>query len=456
MQVDRRKLLENPYRPGAGHPPPHLAGRNSETDYFLRLLRQGFASENLLITGLRGVGKTVLLDRMRSIALQEGWLWIGNDLSESSSLSEDRLALRIITDLSEAFSRVLATDEPDVTSPDGKQQQRDPSGHDAIPYAFDALRAMYERSPGLPSDKLRSIISRLGSLVKRARVSGLIFAYDEAQCLSDHAAKNEYPMSMLIETIASLQRKDSVAPCLLVLSGLPQVFDALTETRTYTERMFRVMRLERLSRDETLAAIVTPLKPMMPPLTVSKDLINKVVDMTGGYPYLIQFFGKELVEQLLANGGILAPSDFPSADCLDRLDAGLFASRWNRTTDKQREVLKIIAHRDDVSLSDFSAHEISELGADLAGLNNTQVSQALQALCERGLIYRTRHGRYAFTVPMSEVMIRRRMRTEEDVEQSWVQAPSANTVRPMPGAESTAPPPPPMNAKKPRSWRLFR
>ncbi len=451
--MDRRKLLENPYRPGAGHKPPHVAGRNGEKDYFLRLLRQGFASDNILITGLRGVGKTVLLDQMRTIAQQEGWLWIGNDLSESSSLSEERLALRIITDLSEAFSRVLASEDNAKGQENAKGQSREQSEQDAMPYAFDALRAMYERSPGLPSDKLRSIISRLGSLVKRARVSGLIFAYDEAQCLSDHAARNEYPMSVLIETVAALQRKDSVAPCLLVLSGLPQVFDSLTETRTYTERMFRVMRLERLSRDETYAAIATPLKPMMPPLTISNELIDKVVDMTGGYPYLIQFFGKELVDQLLANGGILAPANFPSSDALDRLDAGLFSSRWNKTTEKQREVLKLIAHRDDAFSADFSAHEISELGADIAGISNAQVSQALQALCERGLIYRTRHGRYAFTVPMSEVMIRRRMRSEDDVEQSWMAQPAPPVSHTLNRSDQA---PPPMAAKKSRGWRIFR
>ncbi len=196
---------------------------------------------------------------------------------------------------------------------------------------------------------------------------------------------------------------------------------------------------------------------MMPPLTVSKELINKVVDMTGGYPYLIQFFGKELVDQLLANGGILAASDFPSSDSLDRLDAGLFSSRWNKTTEKQREVLKLIAHRDDTSSADFSAHEISELGADIAGMTNAQISQALQALCERGLIYRTRHGRYAFTVPMSEVMIRRRMRSEDDVELSWsVQAPQPPPAVHTINRTDRGPSPPPQAAKKARGWRIFR
>src|SRR5262249_25630175 len=161
-------------------------------------------------------------------------------------------------------------------------------------------------------------------------------AYDEAQCLSDHADHNEFPMSMLIETIASLQRKHGVTKYLLVLCGLPQVHEALTESRTYTERMFNVISLERLSREDTHAAFVTPLQQLMPPLSVSDELIDKAVDLTLGYPYLIQFFGKELVDELLLNGGILNAGKFPTPSILDRLDSGLFAARWNKTTDKQR------------------------------------------------------------------------------------------------------------------------
>ncbi len=444
--MDRRKLLENPYRPGAGHPPPHLAGRTLQQDHFRRLLRQGFSTENILITGLRGVGKTVLLDSLRRIAGQDGWLWIGNDLSESSSLSEERLALRVLTDISEAFIAAIGAREGQNGMANGTAGGAKPPEGEDLSYTFEALKSIYERAPGLPSDKLKTVLSRLGSLVTKARVSGMVFAYDEAQCLADHAEKNEYPMSMLVETIATLQRRDGVAPCLLVLSGLPQVFDSLTETRTYTERMFHVMRLERLSRDETLAAIATPLKPMMPPLTVSKDLLAKAADLTGGYPYLIQFFGRELVDQLLANGGVLAASDFPSPDVLDRLDAGLFASRWNRTTERQRLFLGIIAGRPATDTVDFSAHEIVLAGADEHGFNNAQANQMLLALCERGLVYRTRHGRYAFTVPMSEAMIRRRLRSEDDVERSW----AGPAGRPSVGGTA------PEAQRRARGWTWFR
>ena len=89
----------NPFRPGAGHRPPYLAGRKSESNEFVRLLQQDVILENLILTGLRGVGKTVLLDTFKPLAISSGWRWVGTDLSESSSISEDRMVLRLLTDL---------------------------------------------------------------------------------------------------------------------------------------------------------------------------------------------------------------------------------------------------------------------------------------------------------------------------------------------------------------------
>ncbi len=438
--MDARKLIENPYRPGAGHAPPFLAGRSKERDHFRRLLRQNFVTENILITGLRGMGKTVLLAHLKELAEREGWIWVGNDLSESSSLSEERLALRVLTDISESLGRVLTT----------SANSRDDDGAIA---SFDALRNMYERTPGLPSDRLRNVLLRLGSLVNSAKAQGIVFAYDEAQCLNDHADHNEFPMSMLIETISSLQRKNGVTQYLLVLCGLPQVQDALTEARTYTERMFNVTTLERLSREDTLAAFVTPLQQLMPPLVVSKELIDKAVDLTRGYPYLIQFFGKELVDELFQSGGVLSLNKFPSPAILNRLDSGLFAARWNKTTDKQRDFLNLIACRPAGSPVEFSAQEISE--QSLGELTNTQATQMLQALTERGLLYRTRHGRYTFTVPMSEIMILRRMRNAERVEDSWLGVPPVLSSNGMNGHAASGQQSEEL-ASSGRRWRWFR
>src|ERR1700733_12218366 len=101
-----KPYFANPFRPGAGHMPPYLAGREHEQREFKRLLQQAPILQNMVLTGLRGVGKTVLLETFRPLALQENWGWVGTDLSESASLSEERMAIRLITDLSVLASNV--------------------------------------------------------------------------------------------------------------------------------------------------------------------------------------------------------------------------------------------------------------------------------------------------------------------------------------------------------------
>jgi hypothetical protein len=414
-----QKLIENPYRPGAGHTPPFLAGRTEEQRFFKRLLVSKPIMENILITGLRGVGKTVLLEEVRQLAVQCNWLWVGNDLSESSSLSEERLALRILTDLSSAISKKLAETVTGTRSTiRGDAFTSDSLHGDQNAFAFEALVAQYKTAPGLPADRLKAVLEKVTMLVKKSNLTGIVLAYDEAQCLSDRSEHNEFPMSMLVEVIGSMQKNQYNAAILLVLSGLPHVFDALTATRTYTERMFHVMTLDRLSWNDTYAALREPIVKLMPPLHAPDDLLHKVVDMTGGYPYLIQFFGRELVDQILDNGGTLSAAQFPAANTIDRLDNGLFAARWNKTSERQREFLRLIASIPRAPSSDFSATEIVE--ADLAGeISTTTANQTLVGLVDRGIVYRTRHGRYAFTVPMSERMILRRYKLDQRVDESW-------------------------------------
>jgi AAA ATPase domain len=446
--MERRKLLANPYRPGAGHLPPFLGGRLEEQRHLKRVLHHSSITENILITGLRGYGKTVLLEHMKRMAEPHDWLWVGNDLSESATLTEERLALRILTDLAKAISDRLDRASDDARGPDARLQQRldrvSKSDGDAV--TFDALKQRFEQAPGLTSDRLKAVLLQVMVVAQKAKLSGIVLAYDEAQCLCDHAEHNEFPMSMLIEIVASLQ-KEGLSPCLLILSGLPHVFDALTATRTYTERMFHVMTLDRLSRSETWDALVNPLSKLMPPLHASHELLSKVVEMSGGYPYLIQFFGRELIEQILENGGTLGADQFPAESTLDRLDAGLFAARWNKTTDRQREFLALVANRPNTNSSDFSANEILKNQTEATSFDGSSANQILAALVDRGLLYRTRHGRYAFTVPMSEMMIVRRLRRELDVADSW-NTHSQIAPAPPPPAAGHIPPKP---ARK-KSW----
>lgn len=96
----------NPFRPGAGHMPLYLAGRDEEKNEFAKLLKQQIILDNLVLTGLRGVGKTVLLDTLKPTAIKEGWLWVGTDLTEATSLSEERVVIRMLADLAIVTSSI--------------------------------------------------------------------------------------------------------------------------------------------------------------------------------------------------------------------------------------------------------------------------------------------------------------------------------------------------------------
>src|ERR1700722_8488355 len=106
------RQYNNPFRPGAGHQPPYLAGRTLEQDEVRSFLKQKIVTQNIVLTGLRGVGKTVLLESLKPIAYKEGWLWAGTDLSESASVTEDALAIRILADISRVTSALIFEKKP--------------------------------------------------------------------------------------------------------------------------------------------------------------------------------------------------------------------------------------------------------------------------------------------------------------------------------------------------------
>ncbi len=222
----------NPFRPGAGHMPPYLAGRKEEEQEFRRLLVQDTILENMILTGLRGIGKTVLLESLKPIAIREGWLWVGADVSEAISVSEANLVLRIITDLSVSTSSfVIPADAQMGFHLEGNKTQQ------TLNYSI--LLEIYKKIPGLAVDKLKGVLEYVWDYMPKRGQRGLIFAYDEAQNLSDNAENDEYPLSLLLDVFQSIQRKG--IPFMLVLTGLPTLFPKLVEARTYTERMFRIV-----------------------------------------------------------------------------------------------------------------------------------------------------------------------------------------------------------------------
>ena len=392
----------NPFRPGAGHMPPYLAGRQDERIEFQRLLGQDTIFENLVLTGLRGVGKTVLLETFKPVATAEGWLWVGTDLSESSSISEERLALRLITDLAVVTSPIVI----------GEEVRRHAGFTEATEVVrrtldFATLREIWGSTPGVASDKLKAVLETVAAAIAPLGKRGIVFAYDEAQNLADHADKDEYPLSLLLDVFQSLQRKG--IPFMLALTGLPTLFPRLVDARTFSERMFRVVRLDRLDESAARDAILRPIDDAESPVRFTEESVERIYGLTRGYPYFIQYVCREVfdvwTQQLDAGGDAL---QIPEEAIIRKLDSDFFAGRWARATDRQRDLLGVIA-RLPTAATEFTVQEVvaeSRRGAAKA-FTQSHVSQMLSALSDAGLIYKNRWGRYSLAVPLLDEFIRR-------------------------------------------------
>jgi hypothetical protein len=390
----------NPFKPGAGHMPPYLAGREDEKKEFERLLSQKTILENLVLTGLRGTGKTVLLETFKPMAQKERWLWVGTDLSESASLNEVNIATRLLTDLSVVTSGIKFAESSSIEGI-GFSRKEQTTSHN-LNYA--SLVQIYESTPGLVADKVKNVLEIVWRALETSGVSGIIFAYDEAQNLSDHAQKDQFPLSLLLDTFQSLQRKG--IPFMLALTGLPTLFPKLVEARTYAERMFRVIFLDKLNDEAVSDAIEIPMKGC--PIPLSKPSIKQIISLSGGYPYFVQFICREVYDVFIqkVDGG--EKPSVPAFEILRKLDTDFFVGRWARATDRQRELLGVISELDNCG-GEFSVQDVvlkSKEGADKP-FSSSHVNQMLSSLTEAGLVYKNRHGKYSFAVPLLGQFIQR-------------------------------------------------
>jgi type II secretory pathway predicted ATPase ExeA len=395
-------LFENPFRPGAGHAPPYLAGRTSEQDEVRKALEQRIILENVVLTGLRGVGKTVLLETLKPIALSKKWLWVGQDMSESASVSESSLAERLIADLSVLTSTLLVTPERQPSFGFGGQET-----FVDRPVGYDTLKGVYEATPGLVSDKLKAVMLFVWRSIPPDAIAGIVFAYDEAQNLADHSIKEQYPLSILLDVFQYLQRQQ--IPFLLILTGLPTLFPKLVEARTYTERMFHVIFLTQLDEAASRDAITIPVKKAGSPINFTDQTVNAVVSMSGGYPYFIQFICREIFDSWLSQTqrGVANPQ-IPGKEILRKLDNDFFIGRWVKATDRQRQLLYVISTLESCD-SEFTVQEAVLASKKMLErpFSASQTNQMLVSLSTFGLTYKNRHGKYSFSVPLLSDFIKR-------------------------------------------------
>jgi hypothetical protein len=400
--------FQNPFRPGVGHMPPHLAGRIAEQDRFKTLLNQAVITDNLILTGLRGVGKTVLLESLKPHAREAGWLWAGDDFTESDSLTEERIADSIVTDLSLTLAPIFSQQQ--VETPVGFMARATQSQR---PLEYSDLRNVFDQTPGLPSDKLKAVLRFVGTLIARTPYKGIVFAYDEAQNLGDRAQQDEYPLSVLLDVFQSIQKSPGGLPFMLVLTGLPTLLPKLNETRTYTERMFDVILLDKLTKEESREAIQKPISEQKCPIHFSAFTVERIAEMSGGYPYFIQFICKEVYDVWLGKLGAGQEPRVPESDILRKLDQRFFSARWDKASDRQRDFMKVIAVLPQAQ-DEFRVQDIVDMSKSLLEkpFSSASAGMMLKTLTDNEFIFRNRRGKYALAVPLLDRFIRRHMDIE--------------------------------------------
>ncbi|WP_300404081.1 ATP-binding protein [uncultured Nocardioides sp.] len=383
--------IRNPYAPGAGQRPPELAGRDEQLaafDVVLERVARGRAERSLVLTGLRGVGKTVLLNALRSAAVRRGW---------GTGKLEARPDLPLRRPLSSALHQAVR----ELGHPE--EEQRD--------HVLGVLRAFAERDAGRDA-KLRDRWSPgIDVPAARGRADSGDIEIDLVELLTEVGGLAQdlgKGVAVFLDEMQDLGTADVSALCaacheisqsglpvIVVGAGLPHLPAVLSASKSYSERLFAYQRIDRLSRDAADRALAAPAAEEDAEFTA--EGLEAMYAATGGYPYFIQAYGKT-VWDLAPRSPITADDVAVAAPEAEReLAMGFFGSRYERATPAERDYLRAMADADSGE-DPVGAVATADVAAVL-GKKPQSLSPARDALLKKGLIYSGERGRIAFTVP---------------------------------------------------------
>lgn len=393
--VDPRR---NPYTPNAGATPPVLVGRDDQLETFdilLERLLEGYAEQSMMITGLRGVGKTVLLNEFRQRAEAKGWAVVEIEVSKHN---DDEFRRVIARETRRALFAIAPTQRWRAKARAAAAALKSFSfvvtGDGALSAGLDVERAQGVADSGLLDADLRDLIQAVGE-AGLEHSTGTLFLFDEMQFLS---------ISQLEALIAALHRAvQRQLPVTLVGAGLPQLAARAGEAKSYAERLFKFPEIGRLSDADAGLALTEPAAAA--DVHFDQAAITAILDYTDGYPYFLQEFGKAAWD--IADGPDITVDDVRTAAQIveEKLDSSFFKVRSDRTTELELAYLRAMA----------------ELGsepqgaADVAAVlerTSQQVGPLRARLIEKGLLYTPEHGYAAFTVPQFDKYMKRLMDLE--------------------------------------------
>jgi hypothetical protein len=384
---------KNPYRPGVGVRPLYLAGREAPLRRFDAMLRAAPEQQaNMRVTGLRGVGKTVLLEVFADHAQVADWEPAFMELQPAHNT--DAAIRTALGSLLERTRRRLSR-RARLRTAAGKALR---AGSLSVSWEEVSLSVSFGSEP--EEDLAGELFATTELALAKGR-KGVILLLDEAQLVRDERDRHgEHPLSLLIAPIVALQRQE--LPIGLVLCGLPTLAGNLQKARSYSERLFRGEEIDSLAHAQALQAFTRPLEQT----TRSADpaLAESVAEEVEGYPYFLQLWGSELWDAAeLAGVNRLTPKllDATRPDIYGRLDRDFYDPRVATLTPAEQDLL----------LASAQCPYPPMRSADLAHTSEKtpgNVNVLLGRLVDAGALYRIRKGEYAYTAPKFRDYLSRR------------------------------------------------
>lgn len=399
LHKDDLRALD-PFAPGAGRQPQALVGREEELEIMDRIIARtklGYADRGLVYSGLRGVGKTVLLLKMRDMAAAQKLMTVrieatGDERRDyellfdgltRAALRERRgeiregllAAIRHVSEVSVEFAGLKASIKGSGDRSGGK-------GENAASISSDALR-------------LEMLVEEICAELKKKSL-GLFLFIDEFQ---------EMPTE-LMGTIIGLQHAmgQENMPFYVIAAGLPNLPGVLTKSRSYAERLFQYKKLDSLPEDETRACFARTLATVGGQFT--DDAMDRLVELSQGYPYFIQAYGSAAFNAADSSPIPLSAVEKGAPLARAELDSGLYEARWQRATPSERTYMRAMAS---LGKPVCASAEI----ADALGKDPRELSRTRGELIAAGLAYSPERGKLAFTVPGMGDFIQRAAPAEE-------------------------------------------
>lgn len=386
--------IRNPFSPGAGAPPPELAGRDEIRETVriaIERIRIGRSSKSVILIGLRGVGKTVLLDRMRNDAEASGHYTIRIEAPEQRSLPGI-----LAPQLRQALLKLSRIDKAKDLA---MRALRGLAGFAKLKAKYDDLEVSieFDPEPGLADNgdlesDLQDLITAIGQAAAAADSSFILFI-DELQYV---------PEDQLGYLIAALHKVAQLSlPVTMVGAGLPQLTGQMGKAKSYAERLFDFPFIGALPPHDAQDALRVPAQ--REDVDFEPAALDYIVEQTEGYPYFLQEWGKHAWDEATASPITLATCESASEIAIAALDASFFRVRLDRLTPAEKKYLRAMAELG------AGPHRSGDI-ADKLDRTSQSLAPTRAKLIQKGMIWSPNHGDTAFSVPLFDQFMKRIIR----------------------------------------------